>query len=246
MSRIYNINLEHGERWWYAHVVELVGCFTRDETREAALNKLPETIKHYADRLKEKEIPVEVLDLRVSEEVNNIPMLGEAGGATALFKTDLKHVPEQELQTLLALMRLNRKELLDLVTPLGEKQIAAETIPGKWSIKQTLNHVINAEEWYTSRLGVKYQGIYETCLKVKRVPRTKQTPIEKLRLTRPCMIQALEAAYRNGLDAVFKRRAYTRYPEELWTLRKVLRRFIEHEIEHINTINKTLEAFKTL
>jgi len=245
MSRVYNINLEHGERWWYAHVAEFVGCFTRGETREAVLSKLPETIKHYADRLREGEMLVDVSDLRVLEEVDNVPMLGEAGGATALFKTDLKHVSEQELRAFFALMSLNREELLNLVSLLSEKQMAIEAIPGKWSIKQTLNHVINAEEWYISRLGVKYQRVYEACLREKRVPRTKHTPIERLKLIRPCIIKSLEAAYQDGLDAPFKRRAYTQYPGELWTLRKVFRRFIEHEVEHINTINKTLEALKT-
>ena len=109
MSRVYNIDLEHGERWWYAHVGEFVGCFTRGETREAVLSKLPETIKHYADRLREGEMLVDVSDLRVLEEVDNVPMLGEAGGATALFKTDLKHVSEQELWAFFALMSLNRE-----------------------------------------------------------------------------------------------------------------------------------------
>ena len=41
---------------------------------------------------------------------------------------------------------------------------------------------------------------------------------------------------------MFKRSAYTKHPEEEWTFRKVLRRFVEHEREHIGTIKKVIEA----
>lgn len=64
--------------------------------------------------------------------------------------------------------------------------------------------------------------------------------VERLRLTRGAMISALEAALRNGHQGPFTRRAYTCYPEEQWTLRKVLRRFLEHEREHLGTIKIVL------
>jgi hypothetical protein len=43
----------------------------------------------------------------------------------------------------------------------------------------------------------------------------------------------------------FVRKAYTKYPAEAWTLRKVLRRFLSHEREHIWTMERTLGEPRT-
>ena len=37
-------------------------------------------------------------------------------------------------------------------------------------------------------------------------------------------------------DGIFMRPEYTQYPNEQWTARKVLRRFLEHEREHTYNI----------
>jgi len=59
------------------------------------------------------------------------------------------------------------------------------------------------------------------------------------------MIIALNTTFEEGRQGPFKRRAYTKHPEELWTLRKVLRRFLEHEKEHLGTIQIILEAISS-
>ena len=48
------------------------------------------------------------------------------------------------------------------------------------------------------------------------------------------------------LAGPFERRAYTKYPDEQLTLRKVLKRFSEFEREHLMTINRTLKALGVL
>lgn len=239
----WSVNLEHGERWWYAHVAELPGCFTRGETREEVLHALPQEIDRHLSFLREKGRPSpETTKFLVSQEIHGITELGEAGGAVALFDTDERPVSKKDLDVFLESMQWNREELLRVVRPLPEKARDARPIHDKWTINETLNHVANAEEWYISRLG---EDIQEECEGyIERLDSSLQgnDVLRRLAVTRQGAVHALRAAFSRGVRGTFTRAKYTSHPEEQWTFRKVLRRFVEHEREHIDTIRRVVEA----
>ena len=236
----FNVNIESGEKWWYAHVIELQGCFSRGSTRDEVLTTLPIEIIAHLERLKTWgfECP-SFRGFKIAEETYNIPSLGEAGGAVALFESDHLIIDLNDLDLFIRLMTLNRNELLKITEHLPVDVMRSSPIPGKWSIEETLSHVVNAEEWYVSRIGLKYQQFYEHELEASTIDHSDV--VVRLRVTRPCLVKVIELAFRDNHRSVFKRKEYTRYPEEPWTLRKVLRRFVEHEREHISTIKRTLE-----
>jgi len=240
----WSVNLEHGERWWYAHVVELPGCFTREDDREEALTALPEAISRHLDYLRSKGVKREwtASGLHVVEEVDGIPELGEAGGAVALFRSDGVPVSGEEFRHFLELMRWNREELMSIVEPLSERARTARSLPDKWTINETLSHIANAEEWYVSRLGLKAQREYEAFTEALKPDEKRQAILDRLDTTRRGVYHALDVSFERGVPRVFKRSAYTKHPEERWTFRKVLRRFVEHEREHIGTIKKVIDA----
>ncbi|UCH57892.1 MAG: type II toxin-antitoxin system HicB family antitoxin [Candidatus Bathyarchaeota archaeon] len=237
------MNLEHGERWWYAHVAELPGCFTRGETHEEVLNSLPKEIDRHLSFLREKGCPsTETTMFLVAQEIHDIAELGEAGGAVALFDTDERPVCKKDLEIFLELIQWNREELLRVVCPLPKEARDARPIHDKWTINETLNHVANAEEWYISRLG---EAIQEECEGyIERLDSSLQEDdvLKRLAVTRQGAVHALRAAFSRGVRGTFTRAKYAHYPEERWTFRKVLRRFVEHEREHINTIKRVVEA----
>ncbi len=242
-SKPWSVNLEHGERWRYAHVVELPGCFTRGETREEVLGALPNAIADHIAFLGARGHPVDAtLDFGLVEEIHGIPELGEAGGAVALFSSDGEPVGEEEFNHFLDLMRWNREELLGIVEHLSEEERNARPLPDKWTIEETLRHVANAEEWYVSRLGAGIQGEYEGFVRGMNPEERWGSIIERLEATRRGCVHSLEYAFGRGAEGVFTRAAYTRHPEERWTFRKVLRRFVEHEREHIGTIKRVADA----
>ncbi len=240
----WSVNLEGGT-WWYAHVVELPGCFSRGGSRGEALGSLPGAVEGRLAWLGERGLACPACSgFTVVEERGGIPGLGESGGAVALFRTDLTPVDGETLGEAVRLMTLSRGELLGVVGGLTGEELDAEPIPGKRTVRRDISHVVNAEEWYVSRLGPRYQRVYEEGLRAIR-GRRRLSAVERLGATRLPMIAALEAALAEGRQGPFTRRRYTRHPEEAWTLRKVLRRFLEHEREHFETIGRTLWALRT-
>ena len=241
--KLWSVNVEHGERWWYAHVSELPGCFTRGETREEVLNALPQEIDRHLSFLRERGRPsTETTKFLVAQEIHGITELGEAGGAVAIFDTDERPVSEKDLETFLELIKWNREELYGIVRHLPEEARDTRPIQDKWTINETLHHVANAEEWYISRLG---EAIQEECESyIERLdPSLQENDVfKRLAVTRQGAVHALRAVFSRGVRGTFTRAKYTRYPEERWTFRKVLRRFVEHEREHIGTIKLVVAA----
>lgn len=237
----WSVNLEGGT-WWYAHVVELPGCFSRGASRGEALGSLPGAVEGRLGWLRYRGLACPACSgFSVVEERGGIPGLGESGGTVALFQTDLATVDAATLGEAVRLMTLSRGELLGVVGGLTEDELDAEPVPGKRTVRRDISHIVNAEEWYVSRLGPRYQRVYEEGLRAIR-GRRRLSAVERLGATRLPMIAALEAALAESRQGPFTRRRYARHPEEVWTLGKVLRRFLEHEGEHLGTINKTLGA----
>ena len=241
MAVSWSVNLEHGPRWWYAHVAELPGCFTRGETREAVLDALPSAIEIHKNRLLSRgiaEVPLRS-GLSFVEVAEGVPELGESGGAVALFRSDRAAVDGEGFRAILQLMALNRETLLSMVQSLSGSHRKARIIPGKRTVNEDLRHVANAEEWYISRMGGRWQQTYVSYL--DQNTGKGQDHIERLNLVRQGVVHTLTEAFPEFRDEVFRRPEYTRHPEEEWTYRKVLRRFVEHEWEHVGTISRLLE-----
>ena len=69
-----------------------------------------------------------------------------------------------------------------------------------------------------------------------KVEEADKLPInERLSTVRQACITTLEELI-SVKTGVFTRAEYTNYPDERWTPKKVLRRFLEHEREHIYNI----------
>jgi len=221
-------------------VVELSGCFSRGASRDEALSLLDEAVEGRLAWLMTRGLNYPHLSgFKVIEEQHDVPELGESGGAVALFKSDEAPVDEAYLGEALRLMQFSREEVLSAVEHLSEEELDACPIPRMRTVRRDITHIVDAEEWYISRLGPKYQSAYEDNLRTMTEAR-RLSAVERLRLTRDAMIPALESALRDARQGPFTRIAYTRYPDEQWTLRKVLRRFIEHEREHLGTIKIVL------
>lgn len=224
-----------------AHVPDLPGCFVRASERAEALNRLPDAIRSYHAWLAGRGEPVPVaegvIEWEVAEEISGLAPL-DPGDAAALFTPDRESLSAEEMERYFQLMDYSRTDLMDLVRDLPDDLLDWQPTPQSFSVRRLLRHVGNAEEWYVSRL----------------VPRASLPPewdrdedlplldfMEMERRTAVERLRQLTEAERSGL---FYPSHWTQHPEELWTARKALRRFLEHEREHTVQVCQILAAWR--
>jgi len=140
---------------------------------------------------------------------------------TTTFLTDYDALHPNEMQTLFRWMAVSRQELMDLVKKLPEEAFAWKPNEEALSVREILCHMAEADLWYTDRL--------------RQWP---DAPLFRLAATRGVALERLRALSARDLDLV------TVYEGEEWTPRKVMRRMLEHEREHIAQLRQLVEAYK--
>jgi predicted RNase H-like HicB family nuclease/uncharacterized damage-inducible protein DinB len=190
-----------------AHVLDLPGCFVRASGRDAALDMVPSAIRDYHAWLCRHGEPAppegEPFEIEVAEEIGGTGPF-DPGDAAARSRADL-----------LALVRGLPDEVLDW-----------QADPDSLSIRRLLRHVGNAEEWYVSRV-VSPEALPPEWQHDEDLP-----IFEFLEMERRTALESLEWLTEAERSEVFHPTHWTEHPEEPWTARKVLRRFLEHEREH--------------
>lgn len=223
-----------------AHVLDLPGCIVSAPGREEALRRLPDVVREYrtwvarygGQGLAEDELS----EIVVVQEVRDSGPF-DPGDAAALFAPDREPVTPEEVERLLALMNASRAELLALVRDLPDEVLDWQPDPNSFSVRNVLRHVGNAEEWYVSRL-----------LPPESLPTEWATDedlplFEFLEMERRTALECLRGLTAGQRSRVFYPREWTAHPEEPWTARKVLRRFLEHEREHLLQVRESLASY---
>ena len=134
------------------------------------------------------------------------------------FLTDYDALRPNEMETLFRWMAISRQELMDLVKELPEEAVNRKPESGN-SIREILCHLAEADLWYTDRL--------------KQWP---EAPLFRLAAARGVALERLRELTES------KRAGVTTFEGEEWTPRKVMRRMLEHEREHIHEIRALLAA----
>jgi predicted RNase H-like HicB family nuclease len=228
---------------WYGRIAELLGTHARASTRANVLDELQsELLYHSKWMMSHGDEPPRArnYEIVVGEEASGITQLGESGGEVALFRYDVRPVSKRLLDDCFRWMGNNRADLLDQVKDLPPQIMAHVPHGKKRNITQILGHVCNAEEFYLSRLGPEADQLYESSLDMS-VKEVDALPIfDRLETVRHGCLETLRRLVPSKGDQVFTRAEYTSYPDERWTTHKVMRRFLEHEREHIYNIRDYL------
>jgi uncharacterized damage-inducible protein DinB/predicted RNase H-like HicB family nuclease len=222
-----------------AHVLALPGCILRASSRSEALDGLPQTIRDHCDWLRRhgETAPCagESIQIRVVQEILGSGPF-DPGDAAALFAPDLDPVTAGEMERYLRLMGHARTDLLALVKDLSGEVLDWECDPGAFTIRQVLRHLGNAEEWYVSRL-----------VPPDTLPREwdgdENLPtFEFIEMERRTVVTRLRQLTEAERSEVVHPTRWTEHPEEAWTVRKALRRALEHERQHTAQIRRILAS----
>ncbi len=236
--------IEHGNTGlWYGRLTEFPGTHGRARDREVLLKDLQEELEYHLRWLRRHQEPVPQLSnpaIRVVEEVEGVSELGESGGEVAFFEFDRQTVDEKCFGILKRYMVHNREDLVNTVVDLDRKTLSKTPEGKQRSIFDILAHVCNAEEFYLSRLGEEADQLYQMNLGMEMSEADELPILERLGVIRTACIRTLKQLLPEKKEGEFTRIDYTTYPSERWSLYKVLRRFLEHEREHIYNIREYL------
>ena len=140
---------------------------------------------------------------------------------TTTFLTDYDALRPNEMETLFRWMAVSRQELMDLAKSLPDDAFDWRPDDDALSIGDILCHIAEADLWFTDRL--------------KQWP---EAPIYRLAATRGVALERLRALSEG------ERARVTVHQGEEWTPRKVVRRMLEHEREHIAQLRELIEKYQ--
>lgn len=226
-----------------AHVLDLPGCSIRETSRAATLGQLPAAIRAYHAWLRRHGEPApaetELIVIEVAAEVTGCGPF-DPGDAAALFPPERAALSPAEMARLLRLLAYSRADLLALIgtgpTALPDELLDWRPDPESFCIRQILRHIGNAEEWYVSRL------VPPETLPAEWENDEEMPLYQFLEMERHTAIARLEQLTDDERARTNRPPYWTTHPDEEWTARKVLRRFLEHEREHTAQIRQVLNA----
>ena len=222
-----------------AHLFSHLGCVARARSMKDLEKVIDQALGRYAEIGNRRSFPVAPvrcpIKIRVAEEIQGMP-LWESGNPAALFGPDLEPLTPEVVQSGFVILEGLREELLDKLQGLAPEQIQAKPDEKRRSLYETLEHLANCEWWYLSRIDDDLSYFEDQC------------PRDPL----PRLAWLLNKAQQYLLGLPTKRRALvyvprrhpTSDPRERWTPRKVLRRLLEHEFEHLSVIDRDIAAAK--
>jgi uncharacterized damage-inducible protein DinB/predicted RNase H-like HicB family nuclease len=230
-----------------AHIPGLPGCVVRASTCDEVLRKVPGAIHDYYAWLRRHGEPTpfagEPIEFEIAGESAGFGPFGP-GDAAALLPTDQEPLLPEEAERYFHLMAHTRADLLALAhaPSTGEKASLPQDLldwqpdPQSWSIRRLLRHVGDAEEWYVSRL------VPPETLPAEWENDAELPIFEFLEMERRTAVARLRQLTADERSGVFYPALWTRHPDEAWTARKALRRFLEHEWEHTVQVRQILAA----
>jgi hypothetical protein len=217
----------HSIAWILGHP----GCFVHAKDGPQALAAVPQAIQEYRSWIsrhtQDSWFPSSGTDYQLEEtwecySLNDGYELDENGEEIdAWFRDDWIPLNAEDIEHGLLLLRWGREELLNTVGNLSA-DILERTYPNeRWSIASILNHIGGADWWYLDRLGLAFSR--------QDVP---GQPFERLEKVRQRLIDILPGLA--GSKQVIG------VAGEFWSPRKLLRRAVWHEYDHISHIRKLL------
>lgn len=211
-----------------AWALDYPGCFAYGEAGPQAIIALAPALVRYQAWVNRnagvRQIDLGDFDLRLVETWtvysmdDNYEETPEGYAVNAWFKSDWKPLSAAEIEHGLALLRWSRADLLALAADLTPQQLDEKQPGERWSLRGILRHVANSEWWYLDRLGL------------------AAGPRADLPEDVPARLAVVRANLEAVLPGLTGEARVLGKEGEFWSPRKLLRRALEHEIDHFQHI----------
>ena len=215
-----------------AWALDYPGCFAYGQDEPEALIRLPRAILEYDVWIKDHtespwvdfgDFDVRVVEryetFRIGEDYRPAPE-GKGYEINAWFIDDWRPLSVEEITQGLTIFHWQRDELLAGLTTL-DLQILEKQRPGqRWNIWGIVKHIANAELWYLSRLAL-------AALNHKEL---HPDPIKRLAQT-AALVDEIFPSFADVVNV-------SGIEGEFWSFRKILRRTLWHQRDHIEHIKQ--------
>jgi len=230
----YRLYLESGpqRRKTMVHVLELLGCVAVGPTTEGAIAATPDAIRAYR-RFLHRHVglidPEAPFETRIVEHITQGDWLGN-GSPYLVFGPDLEPVTPEEIETFVSRFRWMREELADWTATRTNQQLDAPPLAKGRSARAILLHLLGRPVggYLSAALGGT-TGFHSLSSAAERgeigLP-------EALRQVTAMAVERVLAATPEQRAAVHER------PKDIRTLRKALRRILEHDWEHLAELSR--------
>jgi uncharacterized damage-inducible protein DinB/predicted RNase H-like HicB family nuclease len=221
--RIYLVLEDMEPNHWIAWALNLPACFSSATTAEDAVALAPQKITEYFSWLfaHNSQLPTvqEPIETEVVETFHSFACSEDPEYiVNAFFDDDRRPLEYWDVEIGLRLLSWTRQDLFSAMKSITQEQLT-KAISGevRGSINGILNHIAVAENWYFDQLdcGVQRENL-------------SADPLEKLTIVR--------ANTQEQLVKLIGDKLITKNCDELWSARKILRRTLWHERDHVQQI----------
>jgi len=231
---IFRVGVENNnEGRSIAWALEHPGCFAYGGNVSAACVNLEGAIQSYATwilkhdhhtwlNFDEVEIfPEETWEVYFIDD--NLDKTSDVDGYSveSFFRYDWRPLKKEEVEHALKMLTWSRADLMKVISGLSAGKLDATYPMERWSINGILNHIGGAEWWYLDRLGLAFPKSEVSDEPLTRLIQTRDALTKIL----PTLVGVTQVVGQDG---------------ELWSPRKLLRRALWHEMDHIKHIQKLI------
>ncbi|HYK99257.1 MAG TPA: DinB family protein [Candidatus Acidoferrales bacterium] len=200
--------------YWIASAPVLLGCVASGKSRNEAVANARRAFLAYRELLDARGVSIE--HWRGMDPASFAVADAPANG---LLPEDEKPLEEHELRDFLHLFETQRALLISLVQGMTQSELERKPDDATWSVRQALEHIMTGDAQILSRLERWPDDGFATLQAIHRVAFQRFT--------------VMEPDDTKGTKTVLGR------PQ---TVRRVMRRLLEHEYEHYNQIEEIITA----
>jgi hypothetical protein len=216
-----------------AWALDYPGCFVYGPDESAVILNLPNAFIRYAEWVgrhtdkswvKTNSLDIELIEVWQCYFIDDgMRICGEGIEVNAWFRDDWRPLTKLDIIRGKLLSGWTREDLLTIAHPLTKKQIDLSAPgAGSWTIQRILQHIANAEWWYLNRLDL-------APWKKSDLP---EESFSRLNFVHAHVMDVLDDL--SGLEKVVGKEG------EFWSPRKLLRRLLYHERDHLDHILQIL------
>jgi predicted RNase H-like HicB family nuclease len=208
---------EAGKDYWLATIPAVMGCNASGKTRDEAIANVRQAFRAYLALLSARGVSVEHwkgLDPDRFPVAPNPP-------TSPLFPEDQVPLEEHDIRDFLHLFEVQQAALIALASQLPADELERQPDDKTWSVREALEHMMNTQASLLSRLEKWPTDPFNTLQAIHRLVFQRFTVMDANDAKETKMIRGRP-----------------------WTVRRVMRRILEHEWEHYGHIAEIIAALE--